>query len=122
MAGRFLAIGFFIALPEEILFRGILQALYKRSLDTTRAILATNAVFALWHLVPSALSLQQNAVALPWVPAAASQAIGYLGSLVAVGIGGAALSLLREKTGHLAGSIAVHWVAVAAMTVMLYLR
>jgi membrane protease YdiL (CAAX protease family) len=110
------------ALTEEILFRGILQALFKRSLNTVRALIATNVVFALWHLAINALTLQQNAVVLPFIPAAFAQAIGYLGSLLAVGIGGVILSILRERTNHLAGSIAAHWMPVAAMTILVYVK
>jgi membrane protease YdiL (CAAX protease family) len=110
------------ALTEEILFRGILQALFKRSLGVTQALISTNVVFAFWHLVINALSIQQNMVVLPLVPLAAAQLIGYLGSLLAVGMAGLILSILRERTGHLAGSVVVHWVAVAAMTLLIYLR
>ncbi len=110
------------ALTEEILFRGILQALFKRSLSANWALISTNAVFALWHLAANALSLQQNPVALPFISPVAAQVLGYLGSLVAVGVGGLILSLLRERTHHLAGSIAMHWVAVAAMTLVVSLR
>jgi membrane protease YdiL (CAAX protease family) len=110
------------ALTEEILFRGILQALFKRSLNTTQALISTNTVFALWHLVANALSAQQNALVLPLLPTAVAQIIGYLGSLIVVGIGGVVLSVLRERTNHLAGSIAMHWIVVAAMTILIYLR
>ena len=34
----------------------------------------------------------------------------------------AGLSILRERTNHLAGSIGMHWVTVAAMTLLIYLR
>jgi membrane protease YdiL (CAAX protease family) len=110
------------ALSEEILFRGILQALFNRALDTTRALIATNVIFALWHLAVNALTLQQNALVLPLIPTAFAQAIGYLGSLLAVGIGGVILSVLRERTNHLAGSITAHWVSVAAMTILVYAK
>lgn len=110
------------ALTEEILFRGVLQALFRRSLNTTRTLIATNVVFALWHLAINALTLQQNVMVLPLIPVALAQAIGYLGSLVAVGIGGIILSILRERTNHLAASIAAHWVSVAAMTVLVYVK
>ena len=110
------------ALTEEILFRGILQALFKRSLSAPGALVWTNVVFALWHLVINAQSVQQNALALPFIPPAAAQAIGYLGSLIAVGVGGLVLSILRERTNHLAASICMHWVTVAAVTLLVYLR
>ena len=110
------------ALTEEVLFRGILQALFKHALNTGRALIATNSVFALWHLAANVLTLQQNAVVLPFVPTVLAQTIGYLGSLLAIGIGGVILSILRERTNHLAGSIVAHWVSVAAMTVLVYAK
>jgi membrane protease YdiL (CAAX protease family) len=108
------------ALTEEMLFRGVLQALFRRSLGTSSALIATNIVFALWHLAINALTLSQNAVALPFIPSAWAQVLGYLGSLIAVGIGGFILSILRERTNHLAASIVAHWVSVGAITVLVY--
>ncbi|MDE3090754.1 MAG: CPBP family intramembrane metalloprotease [Chloroflexota bacterium] len=108
------------ALTEEILFRGILQALFKRALKATGALVATSIIFALWHLASNALTLSQNAVVLPFIPSGWAQVFGYLGSLVAVGIGGFILSTLRERTNHLAASIVAHWVSVAAITVLVY--
>jgi membrane protease YdiL (CAAX protease family) len=85
-------------------------------------LISTNVVFALWHLAANALSIQQNPLALPLIPPVAAQVLGYLGSLVTLGAGGLILSILRERTKHLAGSIAMHWIAVAAMTLLIYLR
>jgi len=109
------------AFTEEFIFRGVLQSLYKRSLGATRAIVATNVVFMLWHLVPNVLTLQQNPVVLPFVSNVVAQSIGYLGSLIAVAFSGFVFSVLRERTKHLAGSIVAHWVAVAMMTIAIYL-
>lgn len=108
------------ALTEEILFRGVLQALFKRTLKATGALIATNIVFALWHLAINALTLSQNTVLLPFIPSAWAQVLGYLSSLIVVGIGGFILSILRERTNHLAASIVAHWVSVAAITVLVY--
>jgi membrane protease YdiL (CAAX protease family) len=108
------------AITEEVLFRGILQALFKRALSSTPALISTNVVFALWHLGVNALSLQQNMPVLPLLPAAVTQVIGYLGSLIAVGFGGMIFSVLRERTNHLAASITMHWITVAALTVLIY--
>ncbi len=54
MAGRFLAIGFFIALPEEILFRGIIQnaleMTWQKEPDGQRkALVAASIIFGLAH-------------------------------------------------------------------------
>ncbi len=110
------------ALTEEILFRGILQSLFNRSLSTTGALVATNLFFSFWHLWANFLSIQQNTIVLPFLPANVTQVPGYFGSLIAVGIGGFLLSILRERTHHLAGSIVTHWAAVAAITMLLYLQ
>lgn len=113
---------FATVLTEEFLFRGILQALFRRALRTRQALIATGVVFALWHLVINASSVQQNPLTLPFMPPLAAQAIGYIGSLVAVGIGGLFLGILRERTGHLAGSLALHWIPIAALTIVIYLQ
>ncbi len=108
------------ALTEEAVFRGVLQALFKRSLNVTWGIVATNVVFALWHLATNAFTLTQNQIALPFVPSTAAQVIGYIGSLVTVAVGGILFSILRERTHHLAGSIVAHWATVALMTIVIF--
>lgn len=111
-----------VALTEEVLFRGILQALFRQALSVRGAVVATSITFALWHLVVNALSLQQNPVTLLGLPSQVALGLGYVGALVAVGAGGGILSTLRERTGNLAGSVLVHWAADAVMTLVIYAR
>lgn len=111
-----------VAFTEEVLFRGILQALFRRYVAVSRAIASTSIVFSLWHIVVNFQSMLQNPLALPFIAPEIGFTLGYIGALAAVGIGGVILSLLRERTGHLAASIIVHWLADAVMTVVVYFR
>jgi membrane protease YdiL (CAAX protease family) len=110
------------ALTEEVIFRGVLHTLFARSLGIVRAVIATTIVFVLWHLASNALTLGQNSVTLPMLPSTVSQALGYLGSLLVVGIAGLVFSLVRIRTGSLVGSVMSHWVSVAAITIFLFVR
>jgi membrane protease YdiL (CAAX protease family) len=110
------------ALTEEIIFRGVLQTLFARSLGIVRAVTATTIVFVLWHLVTNALTLGQNTVTLPLLPSTVSQALGYFGSLLVVGVAGLVFSIVRIRIGSLVGSVMAHWVSVAAITIFLFMR
>jgi hypothetical protein len=80
-------------------------------------VLGTGIVFALWHLVVTFRSVAESQV----VEAARLIALGYLGSLFGLFVGGAALALLRWPTGGVAGPFFLHWIVVALMTLAVWL-
>lgn len=106
------------ALFEEVAFRGVLYASWLRATDLRRTVLGTGIVFALWHLVITFQSVSESEV----VEAAPLIALGYLGSLLGLFIGGAAFALLRWRTGGVAGPFFFHWTVVALMTLTVWLR
>ena len=105
------------ALCEELAFRGVLQGLLARALSTAAAVLAANAAFALWHVVITLRTASESSVA-----AARLVPIALLSGLVGVFGGGVIFSLLRLRTGRLAGSVIAHWMVDALMTVAVYAR
>lgn len=106
------------ALFEEVTFRGVLYASWLRATDLRRTVLGTGLVFALWHIVITLNSVRESEV----VEAAPLIALGYLGSLLGLFVGGAAFALLRWRTGGVAGPFFFHWIVVALMTLAVWLR
>lgn len=106
------------ALFEETAFRGVLYASWLRATDVRRTVLGTGFVFALWHVVVTFNSVRESEV----VEAAPLIAIGYLGSLLGLFVGGTAFALLRWRTGGVAGPFFFHWIVVAFMTLAVWQR
>lgn len=94
----------FTALCEEIWFRGVLHALWVRQLGPTRGVVVVAWLFAAWHLVVWAQTLDRVVVqpALPVV-------VTYPAGLLALFVAGGLFGWQRAATGHLAGPIVAHW-------------
>lgn len=106
------------ALFEEVAFRGVLYAVWLRAADLRRTVVGTGLVFALWHTVITFKSVSEADV----VDSAPLIALGYVGSLLGLFVGGAAFALLRWRTGGVAGPFFFHWMVVALMTLAVWLR
>ena len=106
------------ALTEELVFRGVLFALWQKAAGLGGAVMGTSAVFALWHLVITFGSVADSEV----VEGPALIVLGYVGSLLALFIGGLFFALLRWRTGSVAGPFFVHWLTVALMTLAVWAR
>jgi membrane protease YdiL (CAAX protease family) len=104
VGGQFL---FGSAVFEEVAFRGLLHAKLVRLLGAGPALLVGSGVFAAWHLVITWYNLRRSNLPRTLFP------LLYLGALAALFAGGLLFGLLRQSTGHLAGSIAAHWLMVA---------
>jgi membrane protease YdiL (CAAX protease family) len=109
-------IPFATALAEELAFRGLLQARLRAAFGPARAVLLGSIVFAAWHLVVNARTLQDTGLGAE--PAAA--VLVYLGQIVAVFIGGLLFALLRERSGNLAGCVVAHWLTDVLLLAGLY--
>ena len=106
-----------VALCEELAFRGVLQGLFARGLSAVAAVLATNATFALWHVVVTLRTASESNVG-----EARLLPIALLSGLVGTFGGGIVFSLLRLRTGNLAGSIIAHWMVNTLMLLAVYSR
>jgi CAAX protease family protein len=93
------------ALPEEIAFRGVLLGALMQRFDASRAVLLSAGVFTVWHTVIVARTVGvTNLSSDPLF-----MAIGFVGSLASVFVGGLIFAMLRLSTGNLTGSIVAHW-------------
>jgi membrane protease YdiL (CAAX protease family) len=97
------------AIVEEIAFRGLLHAKLVRLLGAGRALLVGNGVFAGWHLVITWYNLRRSNLPRALFP------LLYLGALAALFGGGLLFGLVRQGSGHLAGSVLSHWLMVASI-------
>jgi membrane protease YdiL (CAAX protease family) len=89
---------------EEIAFRGVLQAALRRVIHKNAAIVATSAVFGIWHIRPTVQALRANGFS-------DEQAIaGVSAGVAATAAAGGLLCWLRERSGGLAAPIALHLV------------
>ncbi|WP_237421675.1 CPBP family intramembrane glutamic endopeptidase [Gordonia sp. SID5947] len=97
-------------LPEELLFRGILQGTLAR-LFGVRATLGLGALaFGLWH-ISSSLGLTSGNAGLSGVLGSGTlgQVAGILGAVVATAAAGLVLGWLRYRADSLLAPIALHW-------------
>jgi membrane protease YdiL (CAAX protease family) len=101
------------SLMEEVAFRGLLHAKLGRAFSPRRALLAEAAVFTIWHLVITWVNLARCTLS-PRLRFGI-----YCGSLGVLFTVGAALALLRERTGHIAGGVLAHWLLLVSMGVAL---
>ena len=81
-------------------------------------ILGSSLVFTLWHLAVNFLTLEQTSFA----DSVATSAVVFLFVSMAAFTAGVVLGALREVTGHLAPSMAGHWVINSAMMTALFLK
>jgi uncharacterized protein len=86
-------------LCEEMAFRGVLLALASRVLPAGRALVATSAVFGLWHVA----SVRAPAGGLPVM-----HAPGVAGVVAVTAGGGALFGLLRQRSGSLLAPLSAH--------------
>jgi membrane protease YdiL (CAAX protease family) len=104
VTGQFL---FGSAIFEEVAFRGLLHAKLLRLMGAGPALLVNSGIFAAWHLVITWYNLRRSNLPRALFP------LLYCGALAALFAGGLLFGLLRQATGHLAGSIVAHWLMVA---------
>jgi uncharacterized protein len=89
---------------EETAFRGVLQAGLRRVMPQTAAIVATSAVFGIWHIRPTLQALRVNGLAQDRPRAVVRTCAAVAGTAAA----GALLSWLRDRSGRLADPVLLH--------------
>jgi membrane protease YdiL (CAAX protease family) len=96
------------ALAEELLFRSGLTALFARRRPWPVAMLMANAVFGLWHVLPTTASLETSAShAFDDRPRA--RRVGAVAAVVgATALAGIGFSLLMRRAGNLAAPVIPH--------------
>jgi uncharacterized protein len=90
------------ALFEELAFRGVLLALLVRRRGTAGAVLASSALFGLWHVRPTLGAASANGVTGPASAALVAAAVG------ATAVAGIGFSWLRLRGRHLVAPVVAH--------------
>lgn len=108
--GAFLTIPLATAVPEELLFRSVLDASLRRHLSPAAAAAVGAAAFGLWHVL-GALTLASDNEGIGALledrprPALATAA----GAFAATGVAGLAFLALRRRTDSVVAPITAHW-------------
>ncbi|WP_439028926.1 lysostaphin resistance A-like protein [Gordonia terrae] len=98
------------AIPEEILFRGVLQGALGRVFGPMVTLLAGAVAFGLWHILSSTgLTAGNEGLSDVLGSGALAQVAGIAGAVVATGAAGFVLGWLRQRTTSLLAPIALHW-------------
>jgi membrane protease YdiL (CAAX protease family) len=104
------------ALFEEVAFRGVLYAAWRRAGGDRAAILASAAFFSAWHAVITSRTVAESGV----VDGAPLVALGVAVSLSGLFAGGLIFAYLRRRTGSIAAAVVAHWLIVAAMSLAVW--
>lgn len=98
------------AIPEEILFRSVLDASLRRHLSPASTTAVGAAAFGLWHFL-GALALASDNEGIGRLTADRPRAdiTTAVGAVVATGAAGVAFLALRRRTDSLAAPVVVHW-------------
>jgi membrane protease YdiL (CAAX protease family) len=117
--------GLVIAFIEEIFFRGVLFTAVRRTSGRIVAIVAPSLLYASLHFLGGKLSVPADQVS--WIHGFAVLArlferyadpIGLMDSFLALFMLGVLLSLVRERTGAIAGGIGLHAAGVASIFII----
>jgi uncharacterized protein len=98
-------IPFGTALFEEFVFRGVLLAVFLRGTTPAIAAIGSSAVFGLWHIAPTAVSLELNGIAAGSPEGMATIAAGVAVTTAA----GFVFTWLRWRSGSLLAPVLAHW-------------
>jgi len=93
------------ALFEEVAFRGVLLAVWLRCCPPKVAVLASSVVFGLWHIAPTAVSLDLNSIA----PTTLAGLAAILGGVVLTTLAGLGFTWLRRRSDSLLAPLLAHW-------------
>ncbi|MDL9938815.1 CPBP family intramembrane metalloprotease [Gordonia sp. ABSL1-1] len=97
-------------LPEELIFRGVLQGTLGEILRPWPTLICGALLFGCWHVVTS-LGLTAGNAGLRDIlgDGVFGQVAGVLGAVIATGFAGLVLGWLRWRTTSLLAPIALHW-------------
>lgn len=111
LMSAFVVIPLGTVLMEEVAFRSVLWGMLGRHLTTWRVLVATSALFGLWHILPSlhlATSNQGMSEAVQGAGGSATLLV-VAGTVAFTALGGVVAGELRRRSGHLLASAGMHW-------------
>ena len=88
-----------VAVPEEVAFRGVLDASLRRHLSPARADLVGALAFGAWHVLGAS----------PVGQGGRGRVIGAVLTVAATTVAGSGFTALRRRTGSVLPGIGVHW-------------
>ena len=104
-----------VAIPEEVAFRGVLDAALRRHIGPRAATVCGAAAFGAWHALGAATLTRDNAgLGRALGPGRWGAAAGVGGAVLATALAGLGFLALRRRTGSVLPGIAVHWALNAA--------
>ena len=97
-------------IPEELVFRGVLQGALARAWGFRTVAAAGSLLFGMWHIATS-LGLTRNNVGFTDLFGAgiAGTIAGVVLAVLATGLAGFVFTWLRRRSGSLIAPIALHW-------------
>lgn len=104
-------------LLEEVAFRSVLLAAWRRVASLRSAVVGSSLVFGLWHIRPAIDLLIENDVAAD----GPARILAVLGAVAGTFIAGVVFCWLRVKSGSLLAPVLAHAAANSLATVLAYL-
>lgn len=100
-------------LMEEVAFRGVLPAMFRRRTAHLRngplkADVAAALLFGLWHVLPAWNVNEVNPVFRDLLPGSVGRALAISGGVLGTAAAGMALSWMRNRSGSLAAPVLLH--------------
>lgn len=100
-------------LMEEVAFRGVLPAMFRRRVRPgTRAGFTADALaaalFGMWHILPSWEISDANSIFRDTLPDGVGQATAILGTVLVTAVAGMGLSWMRNRSDSVVAPAAVH--------------
>lgn len=105
------------ALSEEILFRGILFAVFLLHHSTLQAALYSSIIFGFWHIFPSLNAIYKRYYQTPKNPSMSEKTSRVAADVAATAIAGMFFTWLRVLSGSLIAPWLVHWTINGSSTV-----
>lgn len=104
-----------VAIPEEVAFRGLLDAVLGRHLSPTAATVWGALAFGAWHALGAATLARDNAgLGRVLGSGRSGSAAGVGGAVATTALAGVGFLALRRRSGSVLPGIAVHWALNAA--------
>lgn len=114
ITGRALALELFVgiylltAIPEELAFRGLLLGAGTEAWGTRTAVLASSALFGLWHIAPTLSTMSQNAQVATVTGSSGGRIGVVVGSVAVTFVAGLLFSWLRLRSDSLVAPTVAH--------------
>ena len=98
------------AIPEELIFRGVLFAALRRVLSVRGVVIVDSLLFGMWHVVSSlGLTAGNSGLSGALGSGVFAQMIGIVGAVIATAFAGLVFCWLRLRSDSVLAPIMVHW-------------